>query len=1141
MNDKSDKCYYHPIKLSSSEWLSSLSRVGNGEMGRRVAELDWSKTPIGPVDLWPQSLRSLVKTLLSSQYPMVLTWGPEFTQFYNDGYSKFIGSKHPGALGDDIRNTLAESWDILGPMIDRVIKSSVANWTPALLLLLERSGYKEEAYFSVSHAPAENDFGEVAGMLAICSEVTQQVLSQRRFKLLNDLAAKAGEVRDPESTCMEITEAISAYPLDIPFALIYLFEGNTDKLGLKGKFGIDKGEGFAPLSIDLHSSSMKIWRLEQVVSGNTEVIEDVDKHISLPAGLWNDPVKKALAMPITSSGQAKPLGVLIVGISPNRALDEEYSSFYKLFAGQVSLSLSNSHAYQEERKRAQMLVEVDEAKTAFFSNISHEFRTPLTLLLGPLEEILSSSKEEELRIKREPLQAAYRNGIRLLKLVNTLLDFSRVEAGRIEASYEPTDLATFTTELASLFRSAIERAGLKLILKIPSLSEPIYVDREMWEKIVLNLLSNAFKFTLNGEIEVSLWENIKAVEFKVRDTGTGISEENLTKVFERFHRVQGAKSRSHEGSGIGLALTKELVKLHHGSISVKSSLDEGSVFTVTIPKGKTHLPSEKIRASRTLESKELAAKAFTEEISLWPLQEGETSQVPFMQEGRSPSQDGQPQILLVDDNADMRAYVERLLSSKYEVKTASNGRVALDRIKQKLPDLVLSDVMMPEMDGFELLKKLRADERTKAIPIILLSARAGQESTVVGIEAGADDYLVKPFSAKELLARVHQHLTMAKLRQEYESEHAIRERIEESEKRFRNLAEAMPQIVWTSKADGAVDYYNSRWFEYTGMSWKQTEEWGWKPALHPDDVMESFEQWAQAVKEGTLFVREHRLKRASDGTYRWHLLRAIPVFDDEGNIIRWFGTATDIQEQKQAIEMRDEFLSIASHELKTPITSLKLQLQLTDRKVKPEENMAPSPQKLSQTLKIAMEQTDRLNNLVEGLLDVSKIQVGKFEMTFNDVNAAIIIEGIIHHYQAQLDGARCPVELKLDTDLIGKWDKLRIEQVITNLLTNAIKYAPGKPIEISLKREAEMGVITVRDHGPGIPKEKRDMIFERFERAVSAKHTSGLGLGLFISKQIIQAHHGSIRVESKLGQGSAFIVKLPLDPEGLVVTNRLRR
>lgn len=264
-----------------------------------------------------------------------------------------------------------------------------------------------------------------------------------------------------------------------------------------------------------------------------------------------------------------------------------------------------------------MLVEVDEAKTAFFSNISHEFRTPLTLLLGPLEEILSSSKEEELRIKREPLQAAYRNGIRLLKLVNTLLDFSRVEAGRIEASYEPTDLATFTTELASLFRSAIERAGLKLILKIPSLSEPIYVDREMWEKIVLNLLSNAFKFTLNGEIEVSLWENIKAVEFKVRDTGTGISEENLTKVFERFHRVQGAKSRSHEGSGIGLALTKELVKLHHGSISVKSSLDEGSVFTVTIPKGKTHLPSEKIRASRTLESKELAAKAFTEEISLW--------------------------------------------------------------------------------------------------------------------------------------------------------------------------------------------------------------------------------------------------------------------------------------------------------------------------------------------------------------------------------------------------------------------------------------------------------------------------------------------------------------------------------------------
>jgi GAF domain-containing protein/AmiR/NasT family two-component response regulator len=442
----------------------------------------------------------------------------------------------------------------------------------------------------------------------------------------------------------------------------------------------------------------------------------------------------------------------------------------------VTRSLVSARAYEEERRRAEALAELDRAKTAFFSNVSHEFRTPLTLILGPLEDALAEAEGGE---RRDRLELLHRNALRLQKLVNTLLDFSRIEAGRIQASYEPVDLAALTADLASVFRSAVEKAGMRLIVACEPLGGPVYVDRDMYEKVVLNLLSNAFKFTLEGEIEVTLRDAGETAELLVRDTGTGIAEEQLPHIFERFHRVEGARARTHEGTGIGLALVRELVGLHGGTVDVRSEAGRGSTFQVTIPKGKDHLPPERTGGPRPLASTALAAGHYLEEALRW-LPDGvpvptTPRPAPAPAARQAASDEGpRPRIVWADDNADMREYVVRLLAPHYDVEAVADGEAALAAALRRPPDLMLADVMMPRLDGFGVLRGLRADERLRAVPVILLSARAGEESRVEGMGAGADDYLVKPFSARELLARVDAHLKMARERRE--GERALRER-----------------------------------------------------------------------------------------------------------------------------------------------------------------------------------------------------------------------------------------------------------------------------------------------------------------------------------------------------------------------------
>ena len=731
-------------------WLTD-----GGEMAQRMRSYDWAQTSLGPLDRWPQGLRSAVSVCLGSRFPIVIYWGPDGVTLYNDGYVPILAGKHPWALGRPCREVWNEIWPVIGPMLEDVRTTGQATWSDDQLLILHRHGYPEECYFSFSFGPVRGERGEIDGVFTAVIETTDRVIGERRLGTLRELSVD-GMGKSDADVCAQAAGILGLNPSDVPFALFFIMDEAARTAQLLGAAGIEPDALAFGEPVDLQATTRLAAILHEAIRTREAIEAPPDVFVrALPA---QASPAQVLVLPLSAGTQ--PAGVLVAGVSRHLALRGHYRDFFDLVASRVSTAIASGRAYHEERRRAQALADIDRAKTAFFSNVSHEFRTPLTLMLGPLEDRLASvGLPAEIRAD---LEVVHRNGVRLLRLVNTLLDFSRIEAGRVDAVYEPTDLATYTAELASVFRSAIERAGLRLVVDCPPLSAPVYVDREMWEKIVLNLLSNAFKFTFEGEITVSMRQSDDGVALCVRDTGVGIAPEELPHVFERFHRVRGAQSRTHEGTGIGLALVQELVRLHRGEISASSQVNRGSIFTVVIPRGSAHVPPDRIGAARSRVSTATAVAPYVAETLSWVPDDV----VPDTDRAKDALiETSGARVLLADDNADMREYVRGLLARHWAVEAVADGRAALEAARSRVPDLILTDVMMPGLDGFELLRELRADPTTREIPVILLSARAGEESRVEGLEAGADDYLIKPFSARELLAHVDAHLKLKSLRE----------------------------------------------------------------------------------------------------------------------------------------------------------------------------------------------------------------------------------------------------------------------------------------------------------------------------------------------------------------------------------------
>jgi len=744
--------------------------AGGGEMGARIRVYDWGATPLGPADGWPHSLRTAVRIMLTSRQPIWIGWGPQLIYLYNDAYQSIIGGKHPWALGRPTAEVWREIWPEIGPMLATAMEGVEGTYVEEQLLIMERNGYPEETYYTFSYSPIPDDDGAPGGIICANTDDTQRVIGERQLAALRELAAETVDARTWSQVCKRSVETLARNPRDVTFALLYMAPPESPTLELAAAAGVVPGAAGAPQALAVTAKDP--WPAAQVMADHELRVVALAEVMgaAAPGGTWERSSAQAAVLAIPPSGETGRSGLLVLGLNPFRLLDEAYRGFLGLVAGQIAAAVASADAYEEERRRVEALAELDRAKTAFFSNVSHEFRTPLTLMLGPLEEVLS--EHVDAAHAREQVEIAHRNGLRLLRLVNSLLDFSRIEAGRARAVYRPTDLGRFSAEIASSFHSAIEKAGLKLKIDCEPLPHPVHVDGEMWEKVLLNLISNAFKFTLDGQIGLSVASSSdgRTALVTVSDTGIGIPQDEIPKLFERFHRVEGAQGRSFEGSGIGLALVHELVSLHGGEISVESAPGRGTAFTVALPYGRRHLPDDQVREEAEAPPPAVSrAREYVDEALRWIADTDPAAAQPAAADGPhgGVSSGVGKRVLLADDSADMRGYVARLLEAQgYAVLEAGDGEAALAVAKAAPPDLILTDVMMPKLDGFGFLRAIRAEPTLAGVPVIMLSARAGEEAKVEGLEAGADDYLIKPFAARELLARINANIQMAEVRRE---------------------------------------------------------------------------------------------------------------------------------------------------------------------------------------------------------------------------------------------------------------------------------------------------------------------------------------------------------------------------------------
>lgn len=966
------------------------------EMAQRFEDFDWSKTSIGPVEGWPVTWRNAVDLILVSSFPSAVGLGPELTYVYNDAFIALGGpARHPSALGRPVRKVWREIWE---PVLERRFSETLATGRPTgeadLLMPLVRSSYLEETYLTFSFAALADDHGNPSGIFCTATENTARVIAVRQLDCLRRLASHCACAESSESACQLAAEALEGQRRDVPFAIFYLLDSTGSRIesiastGLSGvPVGIP-GPGRAAQNPDP-------WHLAAVIASRTPVLIEGVADIIGPALVSPEGMpQQALSIPLTDAGPDAPRCILVTGLNPMRPV-EESRKFFELVAGQVETAISSARMRESAERRARELAALDRAKTVFFSNVSHELRTPLTLVVEPLRQVLDCAHLHPGDL--DLLLTARRAGTRLLKLVDSLLEFSRIEGGRIDARYVPTDLGLLTADLASMFSSAFERASLRFVIDCASMPEAAYVDRDMWEKVVLNLVSNALKFTLIGQVSVGIHALDDCFELQVADTGCGIAPEDLPRIFDRFAAIEAPKARTVERTGIGLSLVKERVKLHGGTIEAQSDLGVGTTISVRIPRGHAHLPQDRIATEGASLQPATAAEPYIEEALGWLAEDAAPTSVVI------PPNPSRGRILVVDDNADMRGYLLRLLQDHWQVEAASDGVKALERICQQPPDLVIADVMMPHMDGLELLSRLRSDAATAQIPVLLLSARAGEQASAGGLRAGADDYLVKPFSRHELLARIESRLATAR-------QHA-------AERQARSQAEQM-------------------------------------------------------------------------------------------------------------LKAREEFFAALAHELRGPAACLFTWIErLRDQRLEGDDD--------SMALDVLETAAHSVRRLAEDLLDVARGSSGHMQVNREPYGSlAPLVAAVLEAYGPAASQKDITLRAKLSNDSGPvEADGDRIQQIVSNLLSNAIRFTPtGGCIEVHCARRADCVELLVHDSGRGIPADALPHIFERYwQGAPPLDGDSGLGLGLAICRRLVELHDGTIEAMSE-GQdrGTTFIVRLPL-------------
>ncbi|KAJ4467091.1 histidine kinase [Lentinula lateritia] len=971
--------------MTCSSLLSYAPQIQSSPVGKLILEFDWSSTPLGPIEQWPQSLKTVVSIMLANPSQSCLFWGPDHILIYNNAWRRIIsGSKHPHFMGKPGRIAFHEIWDTFSVHCQNVYRGKHVGRVDDLLFFdSQPSGElplnvpsnqddtidKLESYFTWSYLPIQAEDGKVGGILNNCMETTEKVLSERRMSTVRIFAELTASIRTTVEFWQAVADSLALNEHDFPYFLCYSATNtvhsdfNSDSAetsnvscdtrseysssgssiaSVHNSCGVQPGHPAAPSQVEFNSmttlESNQSWPFSKACFGRTSIRAKNPHPMGFQARGWGDEPGDAILIPIHGTDDML-VGLVLFGLNTRRPYDADYASFHQTLSRNLSSCYVATQAFERELQRTEELQALDRAKTVFFQNVSHELRTPLTLIRGPCEDALKDGDKLD-KTSRARFKLIFRASGRLLRLVNSLMLFSSAEAKRLQVVYRPVRLGPVTADLASLFRSAIEKAGITYTVDCGRSDDEreVFVDLSMWEKIIFNLLSNAIKYTAEGFIKLSLRFHSSEVELRVGDSGCGIPEDQKELVLQRFHRVEYAEGRSHEGTGIGLALTSELVKLHGGRIKVESSLGKGSSFIISLPRGYSHLPAKDVSHISDPASYKTASAALAED-------------------GGGPGnlhRDRERNDSELDRAAGYGSYAEAIveeangwLGEDSETATVAqviiavpDGRAALDYIRNQVrPDLIVTDVMMPGLTGTDLIQQLATDPDPDIhnIPIILLTARSGSESNpelkYESIYQGQIDYLLKPFSSDELVRRVRTRIYT--VRQKLELERQVQQRTAElnyAQHRYRRMTELAPVAIFeTDDTDrNLITFANERYFSLTGLPKSLP--------LRFDEIIESIEaQYRPAAKQVWSEILTGKPAQFEFQLLNGRQALAEMISLSSGSIL---GTLTDQTDQRlfasqqldaerqktdEAVNRRrlqEAFIDIVSHELRNPISAI---------------------------------------------------------------------------------------------------------------------------------------------------------------------------------------------------------------------------
>lgn len=1053
--------------MEASSKTYSFLITGSPQVNQVMQTKDWSTTHVGPQESWPFGLTSVLHLCHCSPVPMAIFWGPDLVVFHNDAFIPILGDKWVESIGQAASDVWSDIWHIVGHIDEQVFATGEAAIVNDQFLPLNRLGFIEECYCAWNMTPIKPSGDRIEGVMLLVNDVTYRVLNERRQKVLRELTQQTSSAKTTRDVFGLAATILEKSRQDVPFSLMYSIDRDGRQARLVAFTGIETDD---PLLIDIvdleqneDPSSCK-WPISTVFkTGTAQKIPNLFEHFGVNfKSYWLEDTHEALLLPIQISEDTGMLGVLIVGASPRSLLNDDYRTFFDLVTKQIANAYVNARACEEEQLHTKQLEELDRAKTVFFSNISHEFRTPLTLILDPLEETLADQIQPLPDHQFKRIEMVKRNAVRLLKLVNSLLDFSRMEAGRMQVHYAPTDISKQTANLASVFRSAIEKAGLEFNVNMNDIHEKVYLDSISWEKIIFNLLSNALKFTHQGSITMTLQKESENVVLQVIDTGIGIPKQELPLMFERFHRIENANGRSQDGSGIGLALTHDLVTLHGGTIHVESEEDKGSIFTISIPLGKRHLPPDRVHEDTPPEDNKPSTLSvpYVEEALCWLPPSQETLVIPDRPQSEirplPPARVAQSTvretILLADDNPDMREYVGQLLSQHWRVYSVADGVSALKAARNLNPALILTDVMMPKMDGLQLTQELRQDPKTALIPIILVSARAGEESSREGLKQGADDYIVKPFTANGLIDRVRTHMELGKLRIQLDK--AVKERTKElqetiselkqttsalrkSQESYHRLASISPAGIFHYGIGGRFLFLNEKVYTLTGLEKIEGDEW--ISVLHPKDKQRVASAWKDFTEMKTDHFKQECQFIRHDGSVVYVIGEAVAEKDDYDQVRGYVGALTDISELKlleqnrlEASQLLEEqqrrqvqqaessrknlegFINMVCHEIRNPLMGIfgnvsylqdsTITLKTFENQLSPKSllNFQELERKFDESLKQIEQCVNHQKVIADDVLDLSKLESGKANSVIQSVGLKNLINEVVQIFKAPI-------------------------------------------------------------------------------------------------------------------------------------------